>query len=239
MDNAVLGADAARPGEDAPRELAIARPEDPALVHLAVVGDTYTVLFSGEQTAGRFAMLDMLIPPGGGPRRIVTISRSASGSSRARWRCMCAISRRFGWRWGSQPTSRPTPRIPSATRRRFQRDCSVPSHLPASRSTSPSSAIPSRPAPPRPRNSATPSARSGCGEPSRGRRSTAWRSCLCPRTELVTSAGSGEALLSGRGRAQMVAHRCFLEASSNSNESEAPNEGSSFPRVRRPRCPPL
>jgi mannose-6-phosphate isomerase-like protein (cupin superfamily) len=55
------------PEEDAPRELAIARPEDPALVHLAVVGDTYTVLFSGEQTGGRFAMLDMLIPPGGGP----------------------------------------------------------------------------------------------------------------------------------------------------------------------------
>jgi quercetin dioxygenase-like cupin family protein len=32
-----------------------------------VVGDTYTVLLSGEQTAGRFAILDMLIPPGGGP----------------------------------------------------------------------------------------------------------------------------------------------------------------------------
>ena len=52
---------------DPERELAIARPDDPALVHLAVVGDTYTVLLSGEQTAGRFAMLDMLIPPGGGP----------------------------------------------------------------------------------------------------------------------------------------------------------------------------
>jgi quercetin dioxygenase-like cupin family protein len=49
------------------RELAIARPDDPALTHLAVVGDTYTVLLSGDQTAGRFAMLDMLIPPGGGP----------------------------------------------------------------------------------------------------------------------------------------------------------------------------
>jgi quercetin dioxygenase-like cupin family protein len=55
------------PEDDPTRELTIARPEDPALVHLAVVGDTYTVLFSGEQTAGRFAMLDMLIPPGGGP----------------------------------------------------------------------------------------------------------------------------------------------------------------------------
>src|SRR5690242_11764328 len=57
-----------RPAADDPtRELAIARSDDEALVHLAVVGDTYTVLFSGEQTAGRFAMLDMLIPPGGGP----------------------------------------------------------------------------------------------------------------------------------------------------------------------------
>ena len=55
------------PEDDLTRELALARPEDPALVHLAVVGDTYTVLLSGEQTAGRFAMLDMLIPPGGGP----------------------------------------------------------------------------------------------------------------------------------------------------------------------------
>jgi mannose-6-phosphate isomerase-like protein (cupin superfamily) len=54
------------PGDDL-RKVAIARAEDPALTHLAVVGDTYTVLFSGAQTAGRFAMLDMLIPPGGGP----------------------------------------------------------------------------------------------------------------------------------------------------------------------------
>jgi quercetin dioxygenase-like cupin family protein len=54
-------------GDDPTRELAIARSDDEALVHLAVVGDTYTVLLSGEQTDGRFAMLDMLIPPGGGP----------------------------------------------------------------------------------------------------------------------------------------------------------------------------
>jgi quercetin dioxygenase-like cupin family protein len=67
VDIAVLGDGAAPPEDDPTRDLAIARPEDPALVHLAVVGDTYTVLLSGEQTAGRFAMLDMLIPPGGGP----------------------------------------------------------------------------------------------------------------------------------------------------------------------------
>ena len=53
--------------DDPARELAMARSDDEALVHLAVVGDTYTVLLSGEQTDGRFAMLDMLIPPGGGP----------------------------------------------------------------------------------------------------------------------------------------------------------------------------
>ena len=55
------------PDDDLKRGLAVARPDDPALLHLSVVGDTYTVLLSGEQTAGRFAMLYMLIPPGGGP----------------------------------------------------------------------------------------------------------------------------------------------------------------------------
>ena len=49
------------------RGLAVARPDDADLLHLAVVGDTYTVLVSGEQTAGRFALIDMLIPAGGGP----------------------------------------------------------------------------------------------------------------------------------------------------------------------------
>src|SRR5690348_14896286 len=53
--------------DDPSREVAIARPDDGTLVHLAVVGDTYTVLLSGEQTDGHFAMIDMLIPPGGGP----------------------------------------------------------------------------------------------------------------------------------------------------------------------------
>jgi quercetin dioxygenase-like cupin family protein len=67
MDDAAPRTGEAPPPDDPARELAVARPDDPALLHLAVVGDTYTVLLSGEQTAGRFAMLDMLIPPGGGP----------------------------------------------------------------------------------------------------------------------------------------------------------------------------
>jgi quercetin dioxygenase-like cupin family protein len=40
-------------------------PEDGESV--AVVGDTYRILVSGKDTAGAFATIDMLIPPGGGP----------------------------------------------------------------------------------------------------------------------------------------------------------------------------
>jgi quercetin dioxygenase-like cupin family protein len=57
----------APPPDDPTRELTLADPEDPALVHLAVVGDTYTFLVTGTDTAGRYALIDMLIPPGGGP----------------------------------------------------------------------------------------------------------------------------------------------------------------------------
>ena len=35
--------------------------------HLSVVGDTYRIIIPGEQTHGEFAMIDKLIPPGGGP----------------------------------------------------------------------------------------------------------------------------------------------------------------------------
>jgi quercetin dioxygenase-like cupin family protein len=34
---------------------------------VSVVGDTYRILVSGAETAGAFALIDMLIPPGGGP----------------------------------------------------------------------------------------------------------------------------------------------------------------------------
>ncbi len=34
---------------------------------LSVVGDTYRILISGEQTNGAYAVIDMLVPPSGGP----------------------------------------------------------------------------------------------------------------------------------------------------------------------------
>jgi len=36
-------------------------------ITVSVVGDTYRILISGKDTAGAFATIDMLIPPGGGP----------------------------------------------------------------------------------------------------------------------------------------------------------------------------
>ncbi len=56
------------PPDDPQRHLTLARPEtDPSLPHIGVVGDTYTILLSGADTAGRFCLIDMHIPPGGGP----------------------------------------------------------------------------------------------------------------------------------------------------------------------------
>lgn len=55
------------PPDDLRRQLTVARPGDPDLPHLSVVGDTYTVLLSGNDTGGRFTLIDMYVPPGGGP----------------------------------------------------------------------------------------------------------------------------------------------------------------------------
>src|ERR1700744_6515668 len=34
---------------------------------LSVVGDTYRILVSGKETGGAYAVIDMLVPPNGGP----------------------------------------------------------------------------------------------------------------------------------------------------------------------------
>ena len=52
--------------DDLKRTLSFAQP-DTNLEHIGLVGDTYTVTVSGEDTAGRFCVIDMHIPPGGGP----------------------------------------------------------------------------------------------------------------------------------------------------------------------------
>jgi quercetin dioxygenase-like cupin family protein len=64
--------DAARPAagippDDPNRRLSVVEPNDPALRHIAIVGGTYTILLSGADTAGRYCLIDMLVPPGAGP----------------------------------------------------------------------------------------------------------------------------------------------------------------------------
>jgi mannose-6-phosphate isomerase-like protein (cupin superfamily) len=56
------------PPDDLRRKLVIARPnKDAALPHIGLVGDTYTLLLTGGDTGGRYCLIDMHIPPGGGP----------------------------------------------------------------------------------------------------------------------------------------------------------------------------
>ena len=56
------------PPDDPLRKLATIRSDtDQKTRHIGVVGDTYTILLTGQETAGRFCLIDMYVPPGGGP----------------------------------------------------------------------------------------------------------------------------------------------------------------------------
>jgi quercetin dioxygenase-like cupin family protein len=62
-----MSATAPIPPDDPRRELTVAKPDDPGLTHLSVAGDTYTILLTGDDTGGRFTIIDIYVPPGGGP----------------------------------------------------------------------------------------------------------------------------------------------------------------------------
>ena len=56
------------PADDLKRNLTLAQiDEDKTLPHIGLVGDTYTITVTGAETAGKFCVIDMHIPPGGGP----------------------------------------------------------------------------------------------------------------------------------------------------------------------------
>jgi len=55
------------PTDDLTRALIAVASDNPTLPHIGLVGDTYTILLSGHDTAGRFCLIDMHIPPNGGP----------------------------------------------------------------------------------------------------------------------------------------------------------------------------
>jgi quercetin dioxygenase-like cupin family protein len=58
---------AALPDDDLARLLVLAQSDSPDAPHIGLVGDTYTILLGGKDTAGNFCLVDMHVPPGGGP----------------------------------------------------------------------------------------------------------------------------------------------------------------------------
>ena len=55
------------PVDDPDRKLAVADTESRDIPHISLARGAYTILLTGEQTGGRYCLIDMLIPPGGGP----------------------------------------------------------------------------------------------------------------------------------------------------------------------------
>ena len=55
------------PADDPARSLAVANPDIAKGRYVSVAGGTYTILLSGEETGGRYCLIDMRVPDGGGP----------------------------------------------------------------------------------------------------------------------------------------------------------------------------
>src|SRR3984885_8022279 len=66
-DNQTVLAAPVFPPDDLGRKLASVSADSSEVQHIGLVGDTYTVLLAGKDTAGQFCLIDMHIPPGGGP----------------------------------------------------------------------------------------------------------------------------------------------------------------------------
>ena len=62
-----MSGDSPIPPDDPARKLSIVDPDHGDLQRVAVVGDTYTILLSGKETAGRYCLIDMAVPHCGGP----------------------------------------------------------------------------------------------------------------------------------------------------------------------------
>jgi len=58
---------AALTADDLSRALAVAQADSPTATHVGLVGNTYTITVAGKDTDDRFCVIDMHVPPGGGP----------------------------------------------------------------------------------------------------------------------------------------------------------------------------
>ncbi|MFY9641329.1 MAG: cupin domain-containing protein [Rhodomicrobium sp.] len=55
------------PPDDLQRQITVANPESPKMRHVAVAGGTYTILVTGEESGGRYCLIEMRVPADGGP----------------------------------------------------------------------------------------------------------------------------------------------------------------------------
>lgn len=55
------------PDDDPSRTLTVADPGASGTTFIALAGDTYAMLITGRQTDGRYCLIDMRVPDGGGP----------------------------------------------------------------------------------------------------------------------------------------------------------------------------
>lgn len=55
------------PADDPSRKPTVADPDGAGIRHVFVAGGIYSILVSGAQTNGRYCLIDMLVPDGGGP----------------------------------------------------------------------------------------------------------------------------------------------------------------------------
>ena len=55
------------PPDDLTRALGFAQVDAETTPHIGLVGATYTITVAGKDTNGRFCVIDMHVPPGGGP----------------------------------------------------------------------------------------------------------------------------------------------------------------------------
>jgi quercetin dioxygenase-like cupin family protein len=67
LNSRSLAETAILPLDDLSRNLVLADADDEKLPHIGLVGDTYTTLLLGKDTAERYCLVDMHIPPGDGP----------------------------------------------------------------------------------------------------------------------------------------------------------------------------
>jgi hypothetical protein len=55
------------PADDPRRKLAVSNPDTAKTRHVSIADDTYTILVSGAETAGRYCLIDMHVPAGWRP----------------------------------------------------------------------------------------------------------------------------------------------------------------------------